>query len=95
MHYIERTFDGERVVLDHNTFERCVFRNCTLLHEGGPFGFTQGVRIEGDVTFDLHGGEATLAILDLLGRNIGYVDILGTRYVRVDDQGNQGAPIGN
>ncbi|GAM00536.1 hypothetical protein [Sphingomonas parapaucimobilis] len=95
MHYIERTFDGERVVLDHNTFERCLFRNCTLVNEGGPFEFRGGMRVDGNVTFDIAGGEATLGLLDFFGKAFGYVDILGTKYVRLDGQGNQGAPIGN
>jgi len=80
MDYVRETFANQRVQLDGNTFEQCVFRDCILVHEGGSFQIKSGLRAEGNVTFDLRGGEATLALLNLLGTSLGYVDILGRRY---------------
>jgi hypothetical protein len=37
----DRKFQSERVVVDNHQFSRCSFQRCTLIHSGGPFGFSE------------------------------------------------------
>jgi hypothetical protein len=47
MEFIDQTFDGQRIVLDFNSFENCTFRGCSIVFMGyGPVGLT-GCTFEG------------------------------------------------
>jgi hypothetical protein len=35
MDYSKKTFKGETVTLDGNTFHQCTFENCELIYKGG------------------------------------------------------------
>jgi len=34
--YLNQTLRGHVIALDGNTFERCIFEECTLVYSGGP-----------------------------------------------------------
>jgi hypothetical protein len=80
MDYVNQTFVGQTVLLDGNTFRSCTFQDCTLKHEGGPFEIRDKFGVEGAVNFDLAGGEATVKLLDYVGRATGYINIGGRTY---------------
>lgn len=85
MRFTDATFEDQTIVLDGNTFERCTFKNVVLRHEGGPFEILGGFSFNGSLNFDLAGGEATVKLIDMMGRATGYIQIGGLLYRRVDD----------
>lgn len=64
MKFANQTFTTD-VTLDCNEFVDCVFRNCTVIHQGGPFSLTR-TNLE-NVRFSMGGlGQNVLFFLRLV-----------------------------
>ncbi len=83
--YADKIFSKQRVRLDGNTFDHCIFEDCTLVYEGGAFEIRGGFKAVGSVDLDLSGAGDVEQLLNLFGRTFGFIPVGGRTYVADED----------